>query len=79
MKTILPLQVATPLPTPRMVVCRCSNTLTPGNRYSRDDRNEQPIGRCGLIVLLPTEKTNRRMTRQPSGERIRIVSNVVLT
>ena len=78
-KTKLARRTATLLPTPRMVVRRCSDTSTTGNRYFRVDRNEKPLGRCGLNVLLPTEKANLRITRQRVAERIRIVSSVVQT
>jgi hypothetical protein len=38
-KTKLPRRVATLWPTPRMVVHRCSDTSTPGNQYSRVNKN----------------------------------------
>ena len=79
MNTRLPRRIATLLPTPRMVVHRCSDTSTPGSRYSRVDRNEKPLGMCGLNVLLPTEKANRQITQQFVAERIRIVSSVIQT
>jgi len=78
-KIKLPLRATTLLPTPRMAMRQCSSTSIPGSRYSRVDKNGTPLGKCGLIVLLPIDRANRRITRQPSGERIRIVSSVSQT
>jgi len=75
-KTKLPCRATTLQPTPRMVMRRCSNTSTPGNRYSRVRRNEKPLGRCALNRPLPSDKADLRMTRLLVVERIRIVSNV---
>jgi hypothetical protein len=76
-KTELPRHIATLLPTPQMEVHQCSDTSALGNRYSRVDRNEIPLGRCGLGVFLPIEKANRRITLQSVVVRIRIGSSVV--
>ena len=75
-KTKLP-RPATTLPqTPRMVTWSYADTSTPGSRYSRVDRNEKPLSRCGLNSLLPIEKVSLQMTLQSSAERIQIVSIV---
>jgi len=75
-KIKLPLHATTPRPTTRMVTLRCSSTSTPGSRYSRVDKIGTPLGKCGLNVLLPTERVDRRIIRQPVEEHIRIVSSI---
>jgi hypothetical protein len=72
-----PHRATTLLPTPHMVVRWCSSTATPGSQYSRFERKVKPLSRCGINVLLPTEKADLRMIRHPSGDHIRIVSSVV--
>jgi hypothetical protein len=45
----------TPLPTPRKLVCQCSDFSTPGSRYSRVCRKDKPHSRYRLNVLHSTE------------------------
>jgi len=71
-----PRRATTLRPTPRMVMRWCSSTSIPGSRYPRVCRNEKQLGRCGLYMLLPTEKDILQLIRQLVEEHIRVVSNV---